>query len=365
MHRSPHRPILLVAPLLALLLAFCGEPTSPEPDAGVVDQLDGGAPTDAGTSDGGDGFDAGQDAGIPTGPERLSETGLYQDIATRTLAEGVEEFVPRFELWSDGAEKKRWIQLPAGARIDNSDPDNWVFPVGTRVWKELGHDGRPIETRLLEKVREGRDGWFQMAYAWNEEGTEAYAVVDGVRDALGTEHDIPAQKGCRLCHDGVRDVVIGADTVQLSRAGRGGPLTAWAEAGRFTHPVSEYEVPGDEITQAALGYLHGNCGHCHGDGNALSSRRALRLRLKTTDVTPEVTGAYRTTIGQKPWHTMEDGSTDIVVPGEPEKSQLFTRVQIRDARTVHEMDGYQMPPACTEKQDEEGIAILRAWIESL
>ena len=65
-------------------------------------------------------------------PSRLSQTGLYDksgEIDPRNLP-----FVPQYPLWSDGAEKSRWIQLPEGARIDVSDIDVWRFPAGTRFW---------------------------------------------------------------------------------------------------------------------------------------------------------------------------------------------------------------------------------------
>ena len=82
-------------------------------------------------------------------PARLSETGLYDGERPIALARGVRAYVPAHELWSDGAQKLRWIRLPAGTRIDSADMDSWDFPVGTRLWKEFSRDGRPIETRLL------------------------------------------------------------------------------------------------------------------------------------------------------------------------------------------------------------------------
>src|SRR5262245_7866666 len=73
---------------------------------------------------------------VSRAPQRLSETGLFADIGRETLAPGVVAYAPRFQLWSDGAEKRRWLWLPPGTRIDTSDMDSWVFPVGTKLWKE-------------------------------------------------------------------------------------------------------------------------------------------------------------------------------------------------------------------------------------
>ena len=265
-------------------------------------------------------------------PTRLSETGLYSEISTRTLAPGVLPFTPRFESWSDGARKERWLLLPEGQQIDTSDMDNWVFPIGTRSWKQFERDGRVVETRLLWKLKDGADGWFEMAFVWNEEGSDALASPDGQPDANGTLHDVPAQKACGSCHDGVRDVLLGPSAVQLSRSGGNGPLTEWARAGRLSHPPEgEFEVPGNETVQAALGYLHSNCGGCHLDGNALAVKRTLRLDLKTTDRAPEQTGAYRTTFNVKAFHVYQ-GSSMLIVPGEPEASQLLLRADVRGER---------------------------------
>ena len=44
---------------------------------------------------------------------------------------------PAYELWSDGALKRRWIRLPPDGRIDTSDMDSWVFPIGTQFGSAL------------------------------------------------------------------------------------------------------------------------------------------------------------------------------------------------------------------------------------
>src|SRR5262249_42540809 len=84
-----------------------------------------------------------------TGPALLSQTGLYEDFAARRLASDLLAFEPRLSFWADGAEKSRWIRIPSGKKIDTSKMDQWVFPVGTQVFKEFRVGGKPIETRLL------------------------------------------------------------------------------------------------------------------------------------------------------------------------------------------------------------------------
>lgn len=96
-------------------------------------------------------------------PTQLSATGLFADVATGTLAPDVHTFEPSFALWSDGAEKRRWIWIPPGTTIDATDPDDWSFPVGTKFWKEFSRDGVRVETRLLQRVGPLDDDWVGVA----------------------------------------------------------------------------------------------------------------------------------------------------------------------------------------------------------
>src|SRR5690242_16817652 len=57
--------------------------------------------------------------------QHLECEGLYSNIRDKTLAKGVEPYKPGVVLWSDGAEKQRWISLPKGKKIDTSTPIEW------------------------------------------------------------------------------------------------------------------------------------------------------------------------------------------------------------------------------------------------
>src|SRR5882672_4590761 len=70
-------------------------------------------------------------AAVP--PTTLDCTGLYSALETKELAAGVRAYAPAVPLWSDGAAKRRFISIPAGQKIDASDPGEWKFPVGTKV----------------------------------------------------------------------------------------------------------------------------------------------------------------------------------------------------------------------------------------
>ena len=170
-------------------------------------------------------------------PPTLEATGFEQ--ASKTA------FTPSYPLWSDGASKRRWIALPPGVGIDRTQPDAWDFPPGTRLWKEFGF-GRAVETRLLERLADGR--WRYATYIWNAEGTRATLAPEGgieldVPDAPGGKYAVPSRNDCVACHEGPAVPVLGYSAVQIG---------------------ATIEAPTEEA-RAALGYLHGNCGHCHND----------------------------------------------------------------------------------------------------
>ena len=81
-------------------------------------------------------------------------------------------FAQQYPLWSDGADKRRWIYLPPGTTIDASNPESWNFPVGTKLWKEFSWGGQRVETRMLQRIR---TGWSYATYVWNEAGERGRA----------------------------------------------------------------------------------------------------------------------------------------------------------------------------------------------
>ncbi|MGH7269910.1 MAG: hypothetical protein ACREJ3_05715, partial [Polyangiaceae bacterium] len=86
-------------------------------------------------------------AGAAVPPVSIQCTGLYSNVATKELAVGVRAYAPAVPLWADYADKGRWIWLPPGTKIDASNPNEWTFPVGTKVFKQFSRDGKRVETR--------------------------------------------------------------------------------------------------------------------------------------------------------------------------------------------------------------------------
>jgi hypothetical protein len=282
-------------------------------------------------------------------PDRLSETGLYIDIGAKTLSPRLVEFTPLNVLWSDGAEKHRWYQLPPGATIDSTDMDHWKFPVGTKFFKEFARDGKRLETRLIWRVADTgnreADTLFG-SFVWDENESDAVFVKDGQMDVRGTDHDAPAADTCWRCHVGEAGRALGFSALQLGDVS-GLPLSSPPPAG------TTYAAP-----NPALGYLHANCGHCHNpNGGAwVDSHMILRLDVDERDATANQ--IVQSTVGVELQQWIGHGYTHRIVAGDPDNSAVFYRMTQRTMNV-------QMPPIATEHTDDAGIALIRTWIQSL
>ncbi|MGE0786098.1 MAG: hypothetical protein AB7S26_10445 [Sandaracinaceae bacterium] len=338
--------------------------------------------TDAGGTDAGPPpmIDAGYDAGPPlvdAGPPCEGPPGLYEDPACTVIAAGVRAYEPRFTLWADGAEKERYIYLPPGETIDASDPDNWVYPVGTRLYKTFLLGGVRLETRVLEKTDPGTGltAWRMRVYAWDE----AQYNVEDVTNAglerrsnvLGTDHDIPEGADCVQCHNGTRDLINGFSAIMLNHDGAGVTLETLLDENllvpEFARSLADVPSSGAGTTAEvdALGYLHANCGHCHheplpGSGGVCHTpacNRGLFFWLPTGVATVQATPTYATSVNQINTAPF-GGRTCRIKPGDPDNSVIVYRMESR-------MTGMQMPPLATEQVHTAGVAMVRAFISGM
>jgi hypothetical protein len=58
--------------------------------------------------------------------------------------------------------------LPPGTAIDATNPDRWIFPVGTQLFKEFSSHGDRVETRRIQRHENGT--WSFATYLGNEAG---------------------------------------------------------------------------------------------------------------------------------------------------------------------------------------------------
>lgn len=306
-------------------------------------------------------------------PQTLQETGLYADFPTLQVSADHIAFSPQYPLWSDGAAKRRWLSLPPGGRIDASDPEAWTFPVGTRFWKEFSFGGQRVETRYMERQADGR--WLYAAYAWTADGRETQLVSDrGRRGAYplggGRSHRIPGVSDCKACHQGGRSEVLGFSALQLSPdrdalalhaeppQAEGVDLDGLVEKGLIVGwPQSLGRRPriaaASPTERAALGYLHGNCGHCHNDQGQLRNLGMFLRYVIGADVAPAITSALGQAV-KKPAPGQSDGVLRIE-PRNPDRSGLVQRMSSR-------YSALQMPPLGTELVDSEAVELIERWI---
>lgn len=327
----------------------------------------GGAATETGGSVGAGGSESDGTGGDSAGtggfsgelPQLLSETGLYASMETEELMAGVHDFAPQFKLWTDTADKRRWIYIPDGAQIDTSNMDSWVYPVGTRVWKEFSRDGVRVETRILAKTAAGSRGWSGAAYIWNEDQTDAELSLAGLANAKGTEHDVPSDAACKDCHGGAGDWPLGFGAVQLSYDSDLLDIAELQELELLSDlPTSPIVLPGTEEQQEVLGYLHANCGSCHRPGGSGAEGSSLTMWLSVNKLdTFEGTDTYEGLVNQP--IEGRDSVYDLrVVGGDPDTSEMFRRFTLRG-------EDAQMPPMGTEIVDPDGRQLLEDWINTL
>lgn len=332
-------------------------------------------------------------------PRKLSETGLFASVPELVPAPGLIPYSVNAPLWSDGAEKERYLALPGDARIEYNTvlypqpapgaPPGWRFPDGTVVVKtfflEL-EEGNPasrrrLETRILHHERlagteeVGDQVWRGYTYIWNDEQTEAYLLEQEgldrtftIRTADGGMRQqvwhFPSRTECNLCHTVPAKYILGLNTLQLNKDHDYGgvianQLATFDHLGLFTEPLAErpedlprlvdYTDTSQPLDARARSYLHANCSHCHmkwGGGNA-------EFQLLAT-LPLEETGTLNTPVGHGTFG-VSDGR--VLVPGEPERSLVWLRMQ--------RLGLGRMPHIASNVVDQRAVELIGEWIRSL
>lgn len=313
----------------------------------------------------------------------LSEYGFFTGaLADLKPAPGVFPYEVNAPLFSDYAEKERFIFLPDGEKMVYSADLAFEFPTGAVIiknfyyWKDAARveKGRRIlETRLLLKEE---NGWKALEYLWNAEQTDAVLEVAGAsfpvewQNAAGKKQRIeyvaPNLNQCKGCHsfDG-KFVPIGATARQLNRVQGGeNQLISWQKAGRLALPadfnaeaaprLTDYRLPPDasNCEAAARAYLDGNCAHCH-NPHGPASTSGMFLDIQQTE--PERLG-----IGKPPVAAGRGSGNRRygIVPGKPNESILVYRMESDDP-------GILMPELGRQLMHREGVELIRAWIKAM
>jgi len=315
------------------------------------------------------------------GKAKLSEYGFFNGALNELQpTDGVVLYELNSPLFTDYAFKKRFIKFPEGTKATFSHDDVLDFPEGTVLIKNFYYPAdfrkpeeaiRILETRLLI-LEEGN--WKALPYIWNDEQTEAYLEVGGKNiDVKWTHYDgkvrtvnysVPNMNQCKGCHlrgDQVMPIgptarqlngtIKGHDENQLVQLAHNGWLNGLPPIETIARLVN-YDNASEALDSRARAWLEVNCAHCHRpDGPAKTS--GLHLLADTKN-------PYELGIGKAPVAAGRGsgGLNYDIVPGKPDASILYYRIKSNDP-------GVMMPELGKKLIHEEGVAIIREWIESL
>jgi len=298
-------------------------------------------------------------------PDDLADTGCVDRANPAEPAAGMIPYGVNAPLWSDGADKVRYLALSANTSV-TVDPDSghWDLPPGTVLLKRFQVQDKLVETRLLMRHPDGV--WAGYTYRWNDAGTVATRVTGGgTTELAGQTWSLPSEGQCMRCHTAAAGFSLGLTTAQLNGDFRtesgvtANQLTTLEQRGVLAEPLGaepgllpKLPSPADQSAPAAeraRAYLDSNCSQCHQPGGPTPSGMDLRY---TTPLTQAGICNVAPAAG-----SLGISNARLVAPGSAAGSVLLARMTRRDS--------FQMPPLGTNVVDAEGAALVGAWINGL
>jgi uncharacterized repeat protein (TIGR03806 family) len=319
-------------------------------------------------------------AAVPTGavsdsaiasaenPPLLSAFGFFKGGADRP-SPMLTPYALATPLFSDYAEKQRFIYVPAGGKLAVEPGGRVKFPVGTALVKSFGYpqaDGKLgiIETRVL---LHRADGWIALPYVWRADGSDAELKLGGARVPATIRHAgqndqaisyaVPNKNQCKQCHsskDKVEPIGPNWSNMIFSNANDKERLAKQAQLPKnalLADPVWN-DAKSGSVEKRALAYLRVNCGHCHRPSGSASNSGLFYDDL--------IGGDVALGIGKRPVAAGRgSGNFDFVIePGHPERSILLYRLKSTDP-------GISMPEVGRATVHREGVELLEQWIREM
>ena len=314
-----------------------------------------------------------------TPPKLLSEYGFFINTKDQITVPGVLPYELITSLFSDYAEKHRFLYVPKGKIAAYQENSVFGFPVGSVLIKTFSYEPMNnkrslrhlIETRLL--IRKD-SGWDALTYVWDEEGEEAMLALAGktVKASyisnegrqLDIRYRVPNKNQCKECHLENENIVpIGPKPRNLNRdytylEGTINQLEKWMSVKfiesypKDINSVVDFMDSSKPINDRARAYLDINCGHCHApEGSASNSGLYLHL-LETRE---KQLGVFK---GPVATGRGSGGLDYSIVPGHPDESILLYRM-ISDAPDI------MMPESGRSVMHKEAVDIIYQWIEEM
>ncbi len=302
-------------------------------------------------------------------PRKLSDFGFFAGLGATKPAAGLVAYSLRTPLFSDYAEKQRFVYVPADARITADAAGRLDFPVGSALIKTFGYGSgtafRPIETRVLLRRA---SGWEALPYVWNADLSDADLKVAGTRLPVSVtrpdgrvaqiSYAVPNKNQCKECHSAGGAVVpIGPVAANMDMA----PAAARALRARINWAGAPINSDGPVWNNPASGtldararaYLMVNCAHCHNPQGSASNSGLFLNYAAAADRT--ATGIYKRPVAAG---RGSGGHDFAIAPGKPEASIMIHRMGSTEP-------GVAMPEVGRSLVHEEGVALIREWISSL
>lgn len=321
---------------------------------------------------------------LKSAKQKLSDYRYFQEpAAEQDPVSGIIPYRVSSELFSDYAEKLRFIVVPTGEKLTYNSDGSFDFPIGTTLIKTFYYPSdfrNPDESRKLLETRlliHTETGWIGLPYVWNAEQTDAVLEIAGERiptsfintqgRTINVEYSVPNVNQCKGCHVYQNIMQPIGPKVRLLNCdfdypeGRMNQLEKWQELGivEIPEPVASldktpnYEDPTDgTVTDRVRAWIDINCAHCHRLG-APGETSGLFLNVEENDL--RKLGVY------KPPVAAGRGSGNLsytIVPGKPEKSIMVFRMESADP-------GIMMPELSRKLVHKEGVQLVKDWIRSM